>query len=110
MEAGNDLIMPGKTAQREELKRSIVNGHISMEIIDRNIRHILEFIMRTPTFKGHKADNNPDLKAHALITRNAATEGMVLLKNEGGTLPLKRGRWLAGQGRLPCSGAPPTTS
>lgn len=91
MEAGNDLIMPGKTAQRKELKRSIVNGHISMEIIDRNIRHILEFIMRTPTFKGHKADNNPDLKAHALITRNAATEGMVLLKNDGGALPLAGG-------------------
>lgn len=91
MEAGNDLIMPGKTAQREELKRSIVNGHISMEIIDRNIRHILEFIMRTPTFKGHKGDNNPDLKAHALITRNAATEGMVLLKNDGGALPLAGG-------------------
>lgn len=89
MQAGNDLLMPGKKSQREELKKAIVNGHMSLEIIDRNIRHILEFIMKTPTFKGIEADNNPDLKAHATITRNAATEGMVLLKNDGNVLPLE---------------------
>lgn len=88
MEAGNDLLMPGKTAQRDELKKAVTNGHLSMEIIDRNIRHILELIIKTPTFKGYTADNNADLKAHAVVTRNAATEGMVLLKNEGGVLPL----------------------
>lgn len=89
MQAGNDLLMPGKKSQREELKKAIVNGHLSLEIIDRNIRHILEFIMKTPTFKGIEADNNPDLKAHAVVTRNAATEGMVLLKNDGNVLPLE---------------------
>ena len=88
MEAGNDLLMPGKKTQRDELKKAIVNGRLSMEIVDRNVRHILECIMKTPAFKGIKADNNPDLKAHAVVTRNAATEGMVLLKNEGGVLPL----------------------
>lgn len=89
MQAGNDLLMPGKKAQRDELKKAIVNGHLSMEIIDRNIRHILQCIMMTPAFKGLKADNNPDLKAHAVVTRNAATEGMVLLKNDGNVLPLE---------------------
>ncbi len=89
MQAGNDLLMPGKKSQREELKKAIVNGHMSLEIIDRNIRHILEFIMKTPTFKGIEADNKPDLKAHATVTRNAATEGMVLLKNDGNVLPLE---------------------
>lgn len=89
MQAGNDLLMPGKKSQREELKKAIVNGHMSLEIIDRNIHHILEFIMKTPTFKGIEADNNPDLKAHATVTRNAATEGMVLLKNDGNVLPLE---------------------
>lgn len=89
MQAGNDLLMPGKKSQREELKKAIVNGHLSLEIIDRNIRHILQCIMMTPAFKGLKADNNPDLKAHAVVTRNAATEGMVLLKNDGNVLPLE---------------------
>ncbi len=89
MEAGNDLLMPGKLAQREEIKKAVLNGHISMDIIDRNVKHILEYILKTPRYKNYSADNNPDLKAHAQVTRNAATEGMVLLKNLKNTLPLK---------------------
>ena len=89
MEAGNDLLMPGKLSQREELKKAVLNGHLSMEIIDRNVKHILEYILKTPRFKGYVADNNPDLKAHAVVTRNAALEGMVLLKNLKNTLPIK---------------------
>lgn len=88
VESGNDLLMPGKTTQRDEIKKAVLNGHLSLEMIDRNVRHILEFIMKTPRFKGYKADNAPDLAAHAAVTRNAATEGMVLLKNEGDVLPL----------------------
>lgn len=88
MEAGNDLLMPSKLAQREEIRKAVLNGTLSMEIIDRNVKKILEYILKTPHFKGYVADNNPDLKAHATITRNAALEGMVLLKNQKNTLPL----------------------
>ncbi|MDO4160256.1 MAG: glycoside hydrolase family 3 C-terminal domain-containing protein [Prevotellaceae bacterium] len=90
MEAGNDLLMPGKLAQREELRKAVLNGHLSMEIIDRNVKHVLEYIVKTPRFKKYVADNNPDLKAHAQVTRNAALEGMVLLKNLKNTLPLSK--------------------
>lgn len=90
MEAGNDLLMPGKISQREEIYKAVVNGHLSMEIIDRNVKHILEYIIKTPTFKGYVADNTPDLKANAEVTRNAALEGMVLLKNFKNTLPLNQ--------------------
>lgn len=89
MEAGNDLLMPGKLSQREEIKKAVLNGRLSMEIIDRNVKHILEYILKTPRYKGYVADNNPDLMAHALVTRNAALEGMVLLKNLKNTLPIK---------------------
>lgn len=88
MEAGNDLLMPGKAAQRNEIRTAVLNGRLSMDIIDRNVKHILEYILKTPRYKGYVADNTPDLKAHATVTRNAATEGMVLLKNVKGTLPL----------------------
>ena len=88
MEAGNDLLMPGKLSQRTEIKNAVLNGHLSMEIIDRNVKHILEYILKTPRYQGYVADNNPDLKAHATVTRNAALEGMVLLKNNKNTLPL----------------------
>ncbi|MBM6992887.1 MAG: glycoside hydrolase family 3 C-terminal domain-containing protein [Prevotella sp.] len=88
MEAGNDLLMPGKAAQRSEIKAAVLNGRLSMEIIDRNVEHVLEYILKTPHFKGYVADNNPDLQAHATVTRNAATEGMVLLRNVKNALPL----------------------
>lgn len=90
MEAGNDLLMPGKLSQREELRKAILNGNLSMEIIDRNIKNILEYIIKTPHFNGYVADNNPDLKAHAQVTRNAAIEGMVLLKNNRNALPFTK--------------------
>lgn len=86
--AGNDLLMPGKLAQREEIEKAVVNGSLSMDIIDRNVKHILEYIMKTPSFKKYVADNNPDLTSNATVTRNAALEGMVLLKNKKNTLPL----------------------
>ena len=34
-------------------------------------------------------------KAHIELSKNAAKEGMVLLKNEGGLLPLKKGTRVA---------------
>lgn len=89
MEAGNDLLMPGKVNQREEIRKAVLNGRLSMEIIDRNVRHILEYILKTPRYQGYTADNNPDLKAHAVVTRNAALEGMVLLKNAKNVLPVR---------------------
>lgn len=42
---------------------------------------MLEYIVKTPRFKGYKFSNTPNLKAHAAITRQSSTEGMVLLKN-----------------------------
>lgn len=88
MQAGNDILMPGKAQQKTEIKQAVLNGKLSREIIDRNVRHILEYILRTPRFKNYKYDNAPDLTAHAQVARNAATEGMVLLKNLKHTLPL----------------------
>lgn len=90
MLAGNDQLMPGKLSQREVLERAVKAGTLPMEIIDRNVKHILQLVMLTPRFKGYVATNDPDLEAHARVTRQAASEGMVLLRNEKGTLPLGR--------------------
>lgn len=88
MQAGNDMLQPGKLQQRQEIKNAVMNGQLSRDLIDRNVRKILECIVKTPGYKGYIAVNNPDLKAHAAVTRNAANEGMVLLKNLKNTLPL----------------------
>lgn len=91
MNAGNDMIEPGSNKQLRELTAAIDSGKVSMEVIDRNVERVLELVMKTPRFKRYQYDNKPDLKAHALVTRQSATEGMVLLKNEKEALPLAEG-------------------
>lgn len=85
--AGNDLLQPGRPSQYNEIIEGINDGSLSMADLDRNVKRILQYIVRTPRFKGYKFSNKPDLKAHAQVTRQSATEGMVLLKNNQ-TLPL----------------------
>ena len=79
--AGNDLLMPGYPAQVEDIVKGVNDGSIDMAWVDRNVRRMLQYIVRTPRFKQYAFSNQPDLKAHALITRQSSTEGMVLLKN-----------------------------
>ena len=87
--AGDDLMMPGVPAQVDNIIKAVEDGRLSIEDVNTSVRRLLEYIVKTPNFKGYKGSDNPDLKAHAAITRQSATEGMVLLKNNG-VLPLAR--------------------
>ena len=80
VQAGNDLMMPGYPAQVEDIVKAVNDGRLDIKDVDRNVRRLLEYIVKTPRFKGHQP-SKPDLKAHAAITRQSSTEGMVLLKN-----------------------------
>lgn len=88
MIAGNDMLQPGLPKQYEAIVAAVNDSTLDEKILDRNVARVLELIMRTPRFKGYKASNNPDLAAHADVTRKSASEGMVLLKNDHNTLPL----------------------
>ncbi|MDR1646377.1 MAG: beta-glucosidase [Tannerellaceae bacterium] len=88
MHAGNDLLMPGRENQKQAILDAIASGSLSMEDIDANVTRMLELILRTPRFKGYAYSNEPDLTAHAEVTRRSAAEGMILLENKNGTLPL----------------------
>ena len=90
VQAGNDLMEPGQPAQVQEIIEGVKSGKLDIADVDRNVRRMLEYIVKTPSFHQYPASNNPDFKAHAAITRQSAAEGIVLLKNNG-TLPWKDG-------------------
>jgi beta-glucosidase len=91
MKAGNDLIMPGSPGKSAKILEAIKNGSLDVKIIDQNAERILKGLLQIPSFLNYKYSNNPDLTAHAAISRAAATEGMVLLKNNNAVLPLRKG-------------------
>lgn len=87
VKAGNDMFQPGTDKQYLSIKEGVENGTIDEKDLDRNVRRVLEMILKTPGFKGYQNSDTPDLEANAKVTRQSATEGMVLLKNDGQTLP-----------------------
>ena len=88
VQAGNDLMEPGQPRQVNEIIEGVKSGKLDIADVDRNVRRMLEYIVKTPSFRNYPASNNPDFKAHAAITRQSAAEGIVLLKNNG-CLPWK---------------------
>lgn len=90
MKAGNDMLQPGTDKQYEAIIAGVNEDKLDVAVLDANVKRILEMILQTPHFKGYKYSNKPDLKAHAAVTRQSATEGMVLLKNQANALPLAK--------------------
>lgn len=87
MKAGNDLLMPGTPAQKAAITHALANGSLDEKIINTNAARLVDYILNTPSYKNYKFSNKPDLKKHAVLARQAAAEGMILLKNNG-VLPL----------------------
>ena len=88
MKAGNDMLQPGLDKQYEAIVNAVKKGTLDEAVLNHNVERILNMILQTPHFKKYNYSNKPDLQAHAKITRQSATEGMVLLKNDNQTLPL----------------------
>jgi beta-glucosidase len=90
LKAGNDLLMPGKSEQRKSIQDALNDGSLTENEININAERIVSYILRTPAYAKYKFSNKPDLKAHALIARKAAADGIILLKNESNTLPFEK--------------------
>jgi beta-glucosidase len=86
--SGNDLLMPGNPQQVQTIVDAVNNKTLDEKVLDENVEHVLNIILQTPSFKKYAYSNSPDLKGDAAISRMAAGEGMVLLKNDRTTLPL----------------------
>jgi beta-glucosidase len=87
MKAGNDLMMPGNLPQKNAIINGVKANPLMEKILDENVGRILDLVVKSPTYLGYKYSDKPDLISNAKVSRKAATEGMILLKNEA-VLPL----------------------
>ena len=96
---GLDLEMPGRELAgrpggpyfREALKQAIESGAIPMAALDRAVTRILEQMDRFG-YLGRKSLGSAgsiDVEGDARMAREIAERGAVLLKNDGGILPLR---------------------
>ena len=87
--AGCDLNMPGGSDYMEkEVLQAVKNGTLPESCVDDSARRVLKLVFRAAQTLKEKTDC--DYEAHHALAKRAAVEGAVLLKNEGGILPLKK--------------------
>ena len=85
-----EMPSPGLGGARKLLK-AVAEGSLTEQEIDLRVDELLELVLST-TAALEKAPRSFDEKAHHELAQRAAAESIVLLKNEGGILPLKHGK------------------
>lgn len=74
------------------LEEAVANGHVPQTRLDNMVFRILRAMFEKGVVDHPVAEGGAiDYAAHGLVSRTDAEEGMVLLKNAGGVLPLKAG-------------------
>jgi beta-glucosidase len=90
VQAGNDLEMPtGEFMSASKLKAALADGSVTQAAVDDSVHRILRTIVRVGLLDGAMSRNPAVVNspAHSQLAYQAATEGIVLLKNNGGVLP-----------------------
>lgn len=99
LKAGVELEMPGVSNGNDELIAAAVrSGDLDETVLDRAVERILTLIFKAQANLAHDFFYDP--QAHHALARRTASEGAVLLKNEGNLLPLKPGARIALVGRF----------
>ena len=88
-----EMPSPGLGGARKLLK-AVAEGSLTEQEIDLRVDELLDLVLST-TAAMEKAPRSFDEKAHHELAQRAAAESIVLLKNEGGILPLKHGKKVA---------------
>lgn len=96
LKAGVDIEAPDMKCY-QYLKPLLEQGKVSMEDIDRAVYQVLVNKFKLGLFEHPYvdpvwADKIVDCEAHRLLAYKAATESMVLLKNDNGFLPLNKNK------------------
>jgi beta-glucosidase len=73
----------------EKVMAAIASGEVKQSTVDDNVRGLLRVMFMAGLFdKPHVGGGAVDTPEQRAVARKAATESMVLLKNDGGVLPL----------------------
>ncbi|MDL2236383.1 glycoside hydrolase family 3 C-terminal domain-containing protein [Christensenellaceae bacterium OttesenSCG-928-K19] len=92
--AGMDLEMPYSGGFNDrKVWEAAETGALNMADLDHNATRVLELIDKAAAQP--KGNYRYDVDAHHHLARRAAAQSCVLLKNEGGILPLKEGKSVA---------------
>ncbi len=100
--AGQDVEMPFGILFRRDLKGLVERGEVPVERVDDAALRILREQVRFGQGRSPR-DYGPEIvgcEAHRRLAREAAQKSIVLLKNDGGLLPLRNVRRLVVLGRL----------
>jgi beta-glucosidase len=89
--AGLDLEMPVPRWRGDKLLEAVERGEVAEETIDTSVRRLLLLLNKAGRFEHPEsiAEQAVDLPERRALVREAAAEGIVLLKNERQVLPLK---------------------
>jgi beta-glucosidase len=95
LRAGVDLNITYEPAYMGLLVESVQEGRIPMSLVDRAVRRVLELKFRLGLFEHPYVDLDHAKQVmhsaeHQKLALDAAREGIVLLRNEGNLLPLKK--------------------
>ena len=94
--AGSHLEMPTTGGDSDlELVQAVKDGKISEEIINQRVDEILDVILPVTAAIVPLEGKPFDIEVHHKMAAKAAGESIVLLKNEGNILPLKKGTKVA---------------
>ncbi len=75
---------------RDKLRAAVASGTVPQARLDAMVRNILTGVIQSGLYDDPSPETRQpiDTDTHALVAQKAAEEGIVLLRNEGGVLPL----------------------
>lgn len=91
--AGLDLEMPPTEGSDDELVAAVRDGSLPESVLDRIAVRVSALAAKAEKGRSHAATF--DVEEHHALAREAATQSIVLLKNDGGLLPIPSGASVA---------------
>lgn len=87
---GIDLQMPLSPASSKYLEEAVQDGRLDEALLDERVRNILKLVQRLSESAPADSNTEADFDRHHKLAREAASESMVLLKNDR-ILPIRPG-------------------